>query len=154
MFAERKQRRVLQESLDEINDQLLTLRHSTDPRDLGLRSKLQGQLSGRKRKLDIFESRLLETKATQLGIDLPHKADWWFDDSEEQYMSGVPTAILNDLTTRWLSPVGRMMVSALIKDKKDVRFDRRFKIILASITALTGLAGALIGVLAILSKCL
>lgn len=150
MLAQRKQRRVLRDGIEEINDQLLALRQSTD---LKLRSKLQSQLSSRKRKLDIFESGILETKAMRLGIEIPRKGGWWFDDSEEQYLSGVPTDILSDLTTEWLSPAGRMMVSALIKDKNDERFERRFKIVITAIAALTGLAGTLIGLLVTLSKC-
>lgn len=153
MFAERNKRRILHDGIDEISNQLLALRHTTEPSDLVLRSKLQNQLSSRNRKLDMFESKLLVNKAMQLGIEVPFKGSWWLDDSEEQYMSGVPTNILNELTTSWLSPAGRMMVSALIREKKDERFERKFKIAVTAIAALTGLAGTLIGLLVTLSKC-
>ena len=73
MFAERKKRRLLQHGIDQINDQLVNLRGSVEPADRELRSKLQTQLSSSKRKLDIFESKLLEAKAIQLGIEIPPK---------------------------------------------------------------------------------
>jgi hypothetical protein len=83
------------------------------------------------------------------GIELPNDPSLWFDDLEEQ--SGTLEEI-ELLTRSYLTPKGKAVANALIRKDKRQNVEWWIKIIATLATLITGLLGALIGLLAFLKK--
>jgi hypothetical protein len=88
--------------------------------------------------LDYLKTQTLLRKADRLSIDItPEKnPQWWYKLSE----AGYPI----------LTKSGQIRVKKLIDDEKFVRWERWIKLAAPIITALTGLVGAFIGLMALL----
>ena len=155
MPSRKQQREDLQDRIHQINKELAVLKTKQPPDEAtqSLRTKLATELRVQKHRLELVNSRILENDAYRLGLEIERKPEWWRDDAEEQFASGVPANMIEELTTRWLSPVGQLMVAARINEKRQEQFDRRFKMFIAFITALIPLVGTLIGLVSVLSRC-
>lgn len=97
----------------------------------------------------IIESEVLTNQARSLGIEIPNRKDWWFDDYDEQIEAGVPSELLDDVGSQWLSSTGRLMVSSMIRKERRQSVEWWVKIItplLAAIISLLGLVVALVTV--------
>lgn len=104
------------------------------------------------------ETDSLRRRAMELGIEIPPNPDWWWDDFES--FGGPPDmweVVKDDFI--YLTETGKFGVRKLIKQelrKEDewrrTRIEWRIKLIVSIITAVTGLAGAAIGIIAILKK--
>lgn len=99
----------------------------------------------------------LERQVLELGIDVPTHTGWWWDDSED--LSGVRLDQMEYAVTYYLTDQGKAGYRKLIRDErarlKEERakiIDRRIRWVCQIIAAITGLAGAAIGILAMLRK--
>jgi hypothetical protein len=104
------------------------------------------------------ETDALRRQALELGIEAPHKADWWWEDVEDFGGSMEVWELIRDEYT-YLTPEGKAGYRKLIRDElrkedewKRARLEWKVKMCVSIITAITGLAGAIIGIIAILSK--
>ncbi len=96
------------------------------------------------------ESKEIEREALALGIEIPNKPNWWLDDVEEQMAAGASKEDLQYVATYWLSPQGKAGAKWLIREELERIKDRKIKRATEIIAAVTGLAGAMIGILAII----
>lgn len=103
------------------------------------------------------ETDALKRRALELGIEVPHKPDWWWEDIDNFPGGPQEWEYLGDEYT-YLTPAGKAGYRKLIReelraeDKWRERLDWKIKLIVSIITAITGLLGALIGIIAILKK--
>ena len=95
------------------------------------------------KRLAYLESNSLLRKASRLGIDVPPSGDWW----EYEFADGDSGS-----KTTHLSDKGRVRVEKLIRDEKFKNAERYLKLAAVVITALTGLVGVIIGLIAILKR--
>ncbi|HYR75896.1 MAG TPA: hypothetical protein VEM96_08640 [Pyrinomonadaceae bacterium] len=99
---------------------------------------------------ELRESKEIERQALELGIDIPKKEDWWRDDAEDQIAQGASSEDLQYLTSYWLSPQGKAATKRLIREELARIKDRKIRWICQIVAAVTGLGGAIIGILAII----
>ena len=98
---------------------------------------------------EAVETDMLIAELQRRGIPLPNGSQFWFDDLEEQ--SG--TAEMIELSTRsYLTPAGKAEANHQIKLDRRRNVEWWVKIIGQVGALLTGLLGALIGLLAIIRK--
>jgi hypothetical protein len=105
------------------------------------------------------ETAELKKQALEYGIEIPRKAGWWWDDSEEMINSGVSLQELEYAISYYLTEEGKAGVRKLIREERKkedewrrARIEWKVKLVVSIITAITGLAGAAIGIIAILKK--
>lgn len=98
------------------------------------------------------ETAELKRQALEYGIEIPHKAEWWWDDSEDLIESGVGLQELEYTISHYLTEEGKAGVRRLIREEQAMIKDRRIRWVCQIIAAITGLAGAIIGILAMLRK--
>ncbi len=104
------------------------------------------------KEAETHETEALMHEALLLGIDIPERSDWWredktiFDNSTAQEIEHVRRRNF------FLTAKGKAGVKKLIKDEKRKNVEWWFKIVGSIIALITGLLGALIGVLAFLMK--
>lgn len=101
----------------------------------------------------------LKKQALELGIEIPSKEGWWWDDSEELINEGMGLQELEYAISHYLTEQGKAGVRKLIREehkKEDewrrARISWKFGLVVSIISAITGLAGAAIGILAFLTK--
>jgi hypothetical protein len=99
----------------------------------------------------------LQRQVLELGIDVPSHTGWWWDDSED--FGGVNPDQLEYCVTYYLTDQGKAGYRKLIREEREKLKEERAKIIdrrirwsCQIIAAITGLAGAAIGILAMLRK--
>jgi hypothetical protein len=104
------------------------------------------------------ETDALKRQSLELGIEIPKKSDWWWEDFDSFGGNLETWEIVRDEYT-YLTAEGKAGVRKLIRDElkkedewKRARTEWKVKMIVSIITAITGLAGAVIGIIAILSK--
>lgn len=87
--------------------------------------------------IDRLETKYLKDKARSLGIEFPKQSDreWW---EEDQFRGG-----------HCLTEIGKMRLEKFIRQERWDRTKRILEVSAVVITALTGLLGALIGVLSL-----
>lgn len=104
-------------------------------------AKIKSKIGECKRRLAAVETDELLDKAQSYGIELPRdKKHWWRDDIDyagEDFRS-------------YLTDAGKAGVKKLIRDEWRLAVDWWVKIIVSVLAALTGLVGAIIGMLALL----
>ena len=105
------------------------------------------------------ETAELKKQALELGIEIPSKEAWWWDDSEELINEGRGLQELEYSVSSYLTEQGKAGVRKLIREemkKEDewrrARISWKVGLVVAIISAITGLAGAAIGIIAILKK--
>jgi hypothetical protein len=145
MSDEKKKRRELQRKVDLTNEELVTLRAQSTQEQLNYdaRLKLQRSLFFHKQQLEIFESRTLLRKARQSGIEIPRNPAWWSDDNED---GGMPP----EAVTTWLSEVGRIGVTKLIREESRRNIEWWVKVAIPLLSALTSLLGLLVALVTVL----
>lgn len=111
------------------------------------RSQLTRRYTNAIRKADILESDVILEEAQQLGIELDNKSSWWFDDVDPDDPGGPPP---DYAITRWLSPLGKAIATRSIREERQKDIEWRVKLIVMVLTALTGIGGIIIGILAFL----
>ena len=94
----------------------------------------------------------LKREATQLGIDIPKTPDWWWENEEDYGNMSVQDIELLREDNIYLTELGKASVSKLIRDEKRKNIEWWLRVVGALIVLITGLLGALIGVLAFLKK--
>lgn len=104
------------------------------------------------------ETDALKRRALQLGIEVPRKSDWWWEDVDNFAGGPQEWELLGDEYT-YLTPAGKAGYRKLIREelkKEDewrrARISWKVGLVVSIISAITGLAGAAIGIIAILSK--
>jgi hypothetical protein len=110
------------------------------------RSELTRDLRDRTHTVEILESDLIVEQAQQLGIEL-EKSSWWLDDVDPDDPGGPPPEYA---ITRWLSPLGNAVATRRIREERRKDIEWKVKLIVTILTALTGIGGILIGILAFL----
>jgi hypothetical protein len=95
------------------------------------------------------ETDALKREALQLGIEIPPHSTWWWDDMENFGGSLEQWEYVRDDFT-YLTDVGQAGVKKLIRDEQAVIRDRKILWACQIIAAVTGLAGAAIGILAMI----
>lgn len=108
------------------------------------RLKLQRERDSLRYQLIIFESNLLTRKALRLGIEIPKNPEWWDNDFE----NGMPP----EAVTRWLNYKGRIGAAKLIREERRKNIEWWAKIIIPFIAAITGIIGAITGLVAVSSR--
>lgn len=99
------------------------------------------------------ETAELKRQALELGIEIPRNSDWWWDDSEDLIESGsVSIQELEYAVSFYLTEQGKSGFRRLIREEQAMIKDRRIRWICQIIASITGLAGAIIGILAMLRK--
>lgn len=93
------------------------------------------------------ETDTLEREALELGIEIPKNLDWWWDDGEDY--SG-PAEMMDYAVSYYLTPQGKAGFKRLIREELARIKDRKIRWACQIIAAVTGLAGAVIGILAII----
>lgn len=100
----------------------------------------------------------LKRQALELGIEVPYNPEWWWEDSEDFIGSLADWELVKDEHT-YLSLTGKAGYRRLIRDelrKEDewrrARISWKVGLVVSIISAITGLAGAAIGIIAILGK--
>ncbi|MDT4896503.1 MAG: hypothetical protein QOH25_1580 [Acidobacteriota bacterium] len=103
-------------------------------------------------RVEARETTALKREATRLGIDIPRRADWWWED-EDGYEGMTLEAIeLTREQNLYLTELGKAGVKKLIRDEKRRNVEWWLRVVGSIIALITGLLGALIGVLAFLTK--
>lgn len=102
-------------------------------------------------KREARETAELQRQALELGIEIPRKPDWWWDDSEDLFGT-MSVEELEYAISHYLTEQGKAGVRRLIREEQAMIKDRRIRWVCQIIAALTGLAGAVIGILAMLRK--
>lgn len=93
----------------------------------------------------------LTRKALRLGFVIPRNPGWWFEN--EGFYDGKTIEEIELIGSEYLlTDDGVAGASGLIRAKMGEVWDRRIRLTCQVITALIGLVGALIGVLAIIYK--
>lgn len=139
MFDDWKKLREIERSIARTKKEHRTLNQQNDP-DADQRNALQKKLNNLEHSLQIIESQRLLRKARRRLIEVPRRRErptWWDSDQDEE--GGIPEYAV----TYWLSETGKIGVARLIRTDTRQTFDLWLKIIVA----LTGLGGALIGIL-------
>src|SRR5262245_20584651 len=100
-------------------------------------------------KKEADETDKLITELQRRGIPLPHGSQFWFDDMEEH--SGSYEEI--ELKTRsYFTPAGKYEANHLIRMDKRKNAEWWIKIVGQIVALVTGLVGALIGLLTVVKK--
>lgn len=100
-------------------------------------------------KREARETAELKRQALDLGIDITRNNDWWWDDSED-FVGSVREDQLEYATTYYLTEQGKAGYRRHIREELARLKDRRIRWWCEIIAAVTGLAGAIIGILAII----
>ena len=100
-------------------------------------------------KQEVAETDELMREALKWGVDCPSGPGTWDDDMEDH---GGTFEEIQDATNHWLREKGKVTVRRLIREAKQKYAEWWVKIIVSIVVAITGLLGALIGVVAILKK--
>jgi hypothetical protein len=106
------------------------------------------ELRASEKQLEGLEYKRLLTKATKLGVDIPtheEKSTWWESNSRGGFDFGPATVY-------WLSDAGMAGVSKLIREERRKNVEWWVRTVGSVAGLLTGLLGALIGVIAFLKK--
>lgn len=106
------------------------------------------ELKARERKLAAFEYEHLLATAHSLGVDIPtheEKPSWWSSNSSRGMDFGPATVY-------WLSDTGEAGLAKLIREEKRKNVEWWVRTVGSIAGLLTGLLGALIGVIAFLKK--
>ncbi|CAN5363106.1 hypothetical protein BH20ACI1_BH20ACI1_01540 [soil metagenome] len=141
MFDERSKRRSLKREIVFLEKEKSKLDELTDKKELWA---LNAKVFECHQKLDAIDTDRLLKKAQQLGIEIsPDKKNWWWDDFDD---AGA------DNFRHYLTDIGKAGISKLIKEEKRENIEWWVKMFVAIITALTGLIGSIIGVVAVLRK--
>ncbi len=98
---------------------------------------------------EVAETDELMREALRWGVETPHGETMWKDDSEQH---GGTIEEIQDATSFWLTEKGKVTVRRLLREAKKTNAEWWVKIIVSIVAAITGLLGALIGVVAILKK--
>lgn len=101
----------------------------------------------RRYKREAKETDELKRQALELGIEIPYTRGWWFDDIENY--SG-PAYMMEYVVRNYLSEEGKAGAKRIIREERARIKDRKIKWACQIIAAVTGLAGAVIGILAII----
>jgi hypothetical protein len=91
-------------------------------------------------EIDLFETEVLIALARKHGVDEPTDAASWADDSE--------SGLSPEDVTYWLTSKGQAKLKASIREQQKKNWEFWIRLI----TALTGLGGALIGIISALKK--
>lgn len=105
--------------------------------------KLRNELYPLKERLDSIETKRLTSKAQRLGIDLPAKPQWWWDDSE---------ALGPEDANYYLTDIGKAGVTKLIRDERRKNIEWQVKTITPIIGALISLLGLIVALVTISKK--
>lgn len=95
------------------------------------------------RGYEAVQTDALLNKARQLGVEIPSKPEWWWDDLDYE---------LPRDSRSYLTPEGKLAISALIGKAQKENIEWWVKTVGGILAGLTGLAGTIIGIIAILSK--
>ena len=93
----------------------------------------------------------LTRRALRLAIEIPRKPGWWYE-NEDFYGGKTPEEIELTGGEWFLTPDGIAGAEGLISARMREIRDARIRLVCQIITTLIGLAGALIGMFAILKK--
>jgi hypothetical protein len=141
MFAEARERRELQNKIEEARKlEAPQLKWGEPDFDSASEEFLQARrkVHMAEHRLDLFETEVLRALALKYGVEEPTEAGSWNDDSE----SGVSP----EDVTYWLSRRGQARLRASIREQQR----KNWQFWITVITALTGLGGTLIGIIAAL----
>jgi len=143
MFAYRRKRRKLQKRIDSITEKFESRLATAKPENIDSILNEQAQcLDPLELELNGLDTMELYRQARELGIKLPTDQPTWWRKDEDEYGQ----------TYSHLSEVGRIGVSKLIREEKFQNAERWIKLITPIVSALTGLLGALIGILAVVFR--
>lgn len=148
MFETWKKRRELKYKIKEAERELDALdAFSAVSKDLAVKSRffeLKETIRCSHNKLWEIQTEKLLSKVTKRGIELPKdKKHWWWNDLD--YVDP-------DDVTYYLTDIGQAGVAKILRDERKKNIEWWAKIVGTFITLLTGLAGAIIGILAIIYK--
>jgi hypothetical protein len=109
-------------------------------------------------KREAHDTAELTRQVLELGIDVPSPSGWWWDDSED-FIGTVRADQLEYVVSYYLTEQGKAGYRKLIREERESLkeerariIDRRIRWACQIIAAITGLAGAAIGILAMLRK--
>jgi hypothetical protein len=106
---------------------------------------LQSEVRSLKVRLDELETERLIGKAQRLGIEIPKKEGWWWDDLD--YVSSP------DDVSFYLTDVGKAGVSKLIREERKKSIEWWIKtIIVPLITALISVLSLIVALVSVSSK--
>lgn len=106
-------------------------------------SEVNSKLFNRNRELAAIETDQLYRKAQKFGIEFPkNKHNWWWDDIDHE----------GENFRNYLTDIGKASVLRLIREERRKDIEWWVKIIGGVITLLTGLAGSIIGIIAVLKN--
>jgi len=100
-------------------------------------------------KQEVAETDELMHEALRWGVEAPRGHGMWEDDMDDH---GGTQEEIEEATSFWLTKNGKVTVRRLINEAKRKNVEWWVKIIGTIVAAITGLLGALIGVVAILKK--
>lgn len=140
MFEERKERRRLEREYLQIHEDF----KATNPPEKSAEYKeFVHKLSEAHKNLKDFEDKAIKERAAKYGVHIPFENKLWWEDHLE----------FGDWRKHiQLSDIGKANVSKLIKDERRKIFGFWAAIIFSGLAGLTGIIGAIIGIVAILKK--
>lgn len=140
MFDEWRERRRLKREIGLLEKEQSELDNVADKERL---SETYTKIRKHYQRLSGINTDNLMKQVHHYGIELPKKHEWWWDDFDYEGA---------DNFRSYLTDIGIAYVSKLIQKKRRKNTEWWVKIIVTVLTALTVLAGSIIGVLAILKK--
>jgi hypothetical protein len=153
---QKAKRQQLQREINQILERREALR--TEQRDnpnaeteKELRS-LRPTLTHAERALEQFESKLVLQEARRRGITVSKDTDWWSTDRGDYDNHGWEPQFVDDMTTYWLSGIGRAMVTRLIKDDRKKNIEWWVRIVGPLIAAAISLLGLVVALVTVAKK--
>lgn len=144
MFTDWIRRRAIQKEIDTTyKDYAPALKSAKATEAEEILAERDSLLSPLMRRLAVLESVQLVDKAHKLGIEIPSTESWWEFEYAEDGIGSYRS---------YLSELGKVKVAKLIREEKLKNAEQWIKLIAPLISALTGLLGVIIGLIAILSK--
>lgn len=138
MFDEWRERLQLKREIasleKELAEEMIVAKYAGTDSDSLQPSPLRRHLYSRKQQFDAIETGRLMRKVLRLGIELPSKSKWWWDNLDEEGP---------DNFNSFLTDVGKAGVSKLIREERRKNIEWWVK-------TLTPLFGALISLLSLL----
>jgi hypothetical protein len=101
------------------------------------------KLGVRKLRLDAIETERLVGKAQRLGIELPRKPEWWWDNSEQ---------VGPEDASYYLTDVGKAGVAKLIREERRTNIEWWVKVVTPILGALISLLGLVVALVSVSNK--
>ncbi len=153
MFDEWKKRRELQARINSLKEREVTSRARTDSNSPEYNPDATPELHGYEigslqRQLADLETDRLVRKARRLGIEIPQKESWWWEDEtfEGEVINGVHEGKF------YLTEFGKAGVYKLIKEERRKSIEWWVKITTPMLSALIALLGLIVAIISLSRK--